>query len=232
MAAQRRSGVFTDIKKNRLYITITGHLTKVQLERFYTDVRFGVADLKPGFDVVNDLSGCTLAALSGLPIFNKITNYLITNKVSRVVRVVNNNKVVFRQILNVGSRMQGYKAIYVESVEEADRELDVPMQAESLRFYLHQKLVKYVLNGEHGEGNLVNISTTGCTIAVPSISLLPGDTISLSVVFEKKDDLLEEVAVDGITVAVDSEGVTVDYIDFDEQLQEQLWHRLVHESSC
>lgn len=70
MAAQRRSGVFTDIKKNRLYITITGHLTKVQLERFYTDVRFGVADLKPGFDVVNDLSGCTLAALSGLPIYS------------------------------------------------------------------------------------------------------------------------------------------------------------------
>lgn len=232
MAVQKQPGVFTDIKKNRLYITITGHLSKEQLERFYTDVRFGVADLKPGFDVVNDLRDCTLAALSGMSTFKKITNYLIINRVSRVVRVVDNSKVVFKQILNIGSRMQGYKAVYVETLEDADRELDLSQESEALRFYLRPKLVKYILNGESGEGQLLNISTVGCTIESPSIVLVLGDIISLSINFEKKENLLDEFSAQGKIVAVDVGEFTLDYIGLDEHQREQLWQRLVDESQC
>jgi hypothetical protein len=63
--------VTVDLKKNRLYITIAGRLNKKDLDGLYTDIRFGVADLQPGFTVINDLTKCTLAALSGLPTFKK-----------------------------------------------------------------------------------------------------------------------------------------------------------------
>lgn len=113
-----------DIAKNRLYITIAGQVSKEDLDRLYTDVRFCVADLRPGFDVVNDLLECPFAALNGIPTFKKIANYLTHNKVGRVVRVIRERNIVFKQIVRVSAGLDGYKAIYVNTLEEADAELD------------------------------------------------------------------------------------------------------------
>ena len=52
-----------DIKRNGLYITLSCDPSKKVLDKVYTDVRFCVADLKSGFDVVTDLSQCTLGHL-------------------------------------------------------------------------------------------------------------------------------------------------------------------------
>ncbi len=101
------SKVITDIEKNRLYITISGRVSKKDLTKLYTDVRFGVGDLQPGFDVITDLSECKLAALSGIPTFLKITNYLIDNNVGQVIRVLKKNSLIFRQALNLAAKRTG-----------------------------------------------------------------------------------------------------------------------------
>ena len=183
--------VVANIARNRLYITIGDKLTKENLDKLYTDIRFCVADLTPGFDVVNDLSGCKLAALSGIPTFRKITNYLVTNGVGRVVRVIDERKIVFKQILNFAARIQGYSAIYVNTLEEAETKLIETQQRDGLRFYLHSQTVKYKIGETEGEGHLLDISTSGC--AIKSATLLPvvDESISFSTKFNKQENLIE-----------------------------------------
>ncbi len=119
--------VVADMAKNRLYITISeAKLTKKNLDNLYTDIRFYVADLKPDFDVITDVSACSLGALNGLPTFNKIADFLVDNKVGKVIRVVDEQKVLFKQFLNITAKMQGYSARYVNSLAEAEEELNKP----------------------------------------------------------------------------------------------------------
>lgn len=123
MENRKKLRVAADLKKNRLYITIAGRLNKKDLDGLYTDIRFGVADLKPGFDVITDLSECTLAALSGFTTFNKITNHLLASDVGKVIRIIDERRIIFKQILNSAARIKGYTPIYVKSLEEAEKEL-------------------------------------------------------------------------------------------------------------
>ena len=48
--------VKADIIENRLYFKFSGKAEKDDLDKLYTDVRFLVADLTPGFDVIKDFS--------------------------------------------------------------------------------------------------------------------------------------------------------------------------------
>ncbi len=123
MGKQKTQNAKADLKKNRLYITIVGRLNKKDLDGLYTDIRFCVADLQPGFDVITDLTECTLAALSGFSTFNKITDHLHANEVGRVIRIIDERRLVFKQILNSASKLKGYTPIYVKSLEEAENKL-------------------------------------------------------------------------------------------------------------
>jgi len=64
------------------------------MDNLYTDIRFCVADLRPGFKLITDLSDCTLLSLRGLPTFNKRANHLISNKVAKVIRIIDIRKKV------------------------------------------------------------------------------------------------------------------------------------------
>lgn len=44
-ASSSKMKVRVDMRKNRLYCTVAGKITKADMEKFYTEVRFGVADL-------------------------------------------------------------------------------------------------------------------------------------------------------------------------------------------
>jgi hypothetical protein len=107
--------VKADISKNRLYFTIAGQAVKEEMDKLYTDVRFCVADLKPGFDVISDLSECNIGYLSGVPTFRKIMNFLITKEVGDVVRIINGKSLIFKQVLNLSSRICGYKPLCIHS---------------------------------------------------------------------------------------------------------------------
>jgi hypothetical protein len=221
-----------NITQNRLYITIAGKLTKENLDRLYTDIRFCVADLTPGFDVVNDISECTLAALSGIPTFKKITNHLITSRVGKIIRVIDEQKTVVKQVINFASKVQGYSVIYVNSLEEAENKLVESQQREGLRFYLLSQPVKYRLGEAEGEGYISDISTSGC--AIKSATLLPAveESISFSTTFNKQENLIENFEILARVARVEEESFSIKFETLDDEQKESLWERLVHESQC
>lgn len=226
----KRSSATANIKKNILHITIAGTLSKKNLDKLYTDIRFCVADLKSGFDVVNDLSGCSLAALSGIPTFKKITNHLIDNDVGKVVRVIDERKIIFRQILNVAAKMQGYKATYVNSLEEAEEELIHAQKQDGLRFSLLGQPVVYTVDGKEGIGEISDISVSGCAIKHESIDSTMNELISLSTTFQKDENLLKVFETEAKVVWVERNKFAVKFQRVGDDLKEQLAERLVYES--
>ena len=66
-----------NIAKNRLHITMSGNVDSKSLEKLYTDIRFCVADLKKGFEVISDISQCNILYVSSFPNYKKIIDYLI-----------------------------------------------------------------------------------------------------------------------------------------------------------
>ena len=119
-----KAKVVTDIKKNRLYIVFDSGVKKNDVEQIYTDIRFGVSDLEPGFGVINDLSNATIGHLSGAPTFKKISEFLCANKVGKVIRVMGGTSILFKQISKLSDTINGYKPEYATTVEEADQLLD------------------------------------------------------------------------------------------------------------
>jgi hypothetical protein len=219
-----------NIARNRLYITIAGKLTKENLDKLYTDIRFCVADLTPGFDVVNDISGCTLAALSGIPTFKKITHHLVTSRVGKIIRVIDERKTIFKQVLNFASKVQGYSVIYVNSLEEAENQLIKSQHRDGLRFYLHSQPVNYKICDTEGEGYILDISTSGC--AIKSATLLPvvDESISFSTKFNKQQNLIEDFEILARVVRVEEDSFSIKFETMADEQQESLWERLVHES--
>lgn len=120
VAAKSKLKVKVDIPKNWLIFHYSGQINKKQLNSLYTDVRFCVADLKPGFHVISDFSQCSLANLNCIPVLSKIMNYLIENKVAEVIRIIQEGSLIHTQLTNYSIRRQGYKPTYVRSFREAE----------------------------------------------------------------------------------------------------------------
>jgi hypothetical protein len=112
-----------DIQKNTIYIKLTGNIRKKHLESLYTDIRFCVADLQPGFTVINDLSEATIGHLSGIATFKKIMAYLASCKVGAVIRIAGKSSLIIKQVMRISALIQGYTPIYASNMEEAERKL-------------------------------------------------------------------------------------------------------------
>lgn len=116
----RRSSVTANIGENRLIITLNGVLSKKDAEAIYTDIRFCVSDLQPGFSVITDMTGCRFGHLSGIPTFRKIVDFLAEKNVGTIVRVVGCATVVFRQIERLTKANEKYEVHYVKTLQEAE----------------------------------------------------------------------------------------------------------------
>lgn len=224
--------VVADIKKNRLYFTVTGKVTKRGLEKLYTDVRFCIADLKPGFDVISDLSGCTLAALNGIPTFRKIMNYLITNGVGEMVRVIHKNQFIFRQMINLASRSQGVKPISVTTLEEAEEQLANAIKRNGLRFHLHQQAIEYTRGDEKGKASIFNISTSGCAVVSATLQPSVGEEILIQIDFTKQDRSSGIFKSKARVLRGESNTFAAEFMDLKNDQKEQLWECLVNASRC
>lgn len=110
-----------NIKKNRLLVTIAGNVDGKSLEKLYTDIRFCVADLKEGFEVVSDISRCNLIYITGMPVYKKIIDFLIANKVGAIVRIIKKDNVSFRQLVNFSEKIHCYRSIYADNKEDAEK---------------------------------------------------------------------------------------------------------------
>jgi hypothetical protein len=118
------SNVVVDTEKNRLTMSLAGTVCKEEIERIYADLLVCVPELTPGFNVVTNLTQCKVGHLSGLTAFKQIMEYLIENKVGKIVRVVGKAKIVFNQISRITEHLQGYKVVYVSTLREAEEEFN------------------------------------------------------------------------------------------------------------
>jgi hypothetical protein len=117
----KSSKVSADLKKNRLSIILIGVLSTKGMEGIYTEIRFCVADLKPGFEVMTDLTQCKIAHLGGLGTFGKIKEFLSAKEVGPVIRIVKKNQLVFNQISRVADMTSKYRPHYVSTLAEAEK---------------------------------------------------------------------------------------------------------------
>ena len=225
------SKAVANIAQNRLQVTIVGNLSRKNLDQLYTEIRFCVADLRPGFGVITDLSNCSIASLSGIPTFRKISNYLITNKVGAVVRVIDKKRVVFRQLSNFTAKTKGYKADTCYSLEEAEAALSHAQKRDDLRFVLYEQAVKYSGGTLRGTGVVNDLSTGGCAInttdEVPAVL----DKISISLEFDEHHEIETVFEFKAEVIWVERGSFGVKFEDMENEQKEQLWERLLYESN-
>jgi hypothetical protein len=126
------STVSANIKKKRLYITLRGIIPKKEAERLYTDIRFCVSDLEPGFAVITDLTQCRIGHLSAIGTFRKIMHFLLEKQVGQIIRIIGEAKVIYLQMLKLSDKTQGYEPKYVATLEEAETLLDQLVKKESV----------------------------------------------------------------------------------------------------
>lgn len=125
------STVTANIKKRRLYITLKGIIPKKEAERLYTDIRFCVSDLEPGFAVITDLTQCRIGHLNAISTARKIMQFLLEKKVGTIIRIIGQGKVIYLQMLKLSDKMNGYDPKYVATLEEAEKLLDELSKEES-----------------------------------------------------------------------------------------------------
>lgn len=229
MTGLLKAKIKTDIKKNRLYITLPTSVNTKELERIYSDIRFGIADLKPGFDVVTDLSNCSVGHLSAVPLLWKITSYLTAHQVGRVVRVVGNMGLILRQLIALSVKFQCYKPVYVLTMEEAEEELRCPIKPDGLRFQLHDRQVDYQVNDQQIKGKIIDISTSGCAIRGKTDNLSAGMLLSVGFELGNSEGMLSSYSLQAKVVRVHHDMFAIQFTGMDDIQKRQLYESLTYE---
>lgn len=224
------SRVSADIQKNRLLITLPSKVSRNELEKVYTDIRFCVADLKPGFDVITDLSRCTLGHLNGLGTFRRIMDYLTARQPGEVIRVVGSMSLLFRQLIMFASRFQGYKPVYVTTLEEAEERLGKAIRRDGIRFHMLRKEVEYTRNLETDRGLLVDISTSGCAVQGPVETLAAQAELTIVIPLHKDPENLCSFRLPAQVVRVEENLFAARFLDLDEAQRADLYQCLIFEA--
>jgi ADP-heptose:LPS heptosyltransferase len=112
--------VASDRSTNRLYITLWGILSKDEAKAAYANIVREVGKLKPGFDVINDISQLIKADWGGIKTLREIMAFLRNREVRAVIRVVGSSKNSLLQFAKATLGFLGYKPRFVPSLKEAE----------------------------------------------------------------------------------------------------------------
>jgi len=123
IARMGESIVKADVAKNRLYLSAEGFLTPEQNQESGDRVIAELNKLKPGFDMITDLSKMEVTTQEGLQTFARLSKSFEAMNRKRSI-VVMDDAIARMQIGRTG-RETGRQAEYAASVEEAERILDV-----------------------------------------------------------------------------------------------------------
>lgn len=113
-----------DIQKNRLYITLAGILSFEDAKRAKELIEIEVNELKPDFDLVNDISKFIRGDDNAGIILKEIMVLLIQKKVNRIVRIVGASKAGLIQFANNSLPIDSYRLSYLPTMEEAENFLN------------------------------------------------------------------------------------------------------------
>ncbi len=210
-ALAKRNTVRIDTQKNRLYCKCVGNVGKEDIDSYFTEIRFAVADLKPDFSLILDLTEVSYGHISAVSTLTKIMQYLIAHGVNHVVRVVDDRQLINLQFQNFAVSRQGYEATHVNSLAEADAFLDNNSKRAHIRIKLRNKAVAYSLPNEKASGQLLDISLGGC--AITTARPLPEAGESIRVRFSLQGKKNEEIwfELDGRIVRHIDGGFTVTF---------------------
>lgn len=221
--------VHADIKNNLLKITFANDFKKRDLERLYTDVRFAVADMQPGFIVIADYSDCNLVNLDSLPVFGKLIQFLISNNVSEVIRILPKTKLFKTQIINFTSQCSAYHPIVTYTADDAKKILDTIIPRKGIRLFPKNYLVTYRSGKISATACLSDISYSGCAIITRSD--LPENDAIIALEFNspeirKSGDVMQ---IQGRVVRVDAKGFAVQFSDSEKERNKDFWALVVEE---
>ncbi len=127
--------------KNRLYMQLKGFMEDDEMHAAAEVLIIEVNKLRPGFDVINDISECKPATKQGSLEIARCQKYVIEHGVRHVMRVLGTNAITRMQFSRT-SKEAGSEAVTeeVSSFEEAEKRLDTLLIQEKLE---QQRKKKY-----------------------------------------------------------------------------------------
>jgi hypothetical protein len=115
--------IHADIAKNRLYLVLDGFFQDDEIPKAADKCISEASKLKPGFDVINDISNFKPASPKGAEEIKRAQIYVKQNGVRRVIRVVG-EAVLAQAQFDRQSKGSGLAADTAATVADAERILD------------------------------------------------------------------------------------------------------------
>jgi len=110
------------VEKNRLYINLSGHLDEEEQRAASLAIISEAGKLKPGFDLVTDISSLRPTDEAGLKQLARVQEFLRDHGLRRAIRITG---IVLSEIqMERTGREVGYISLTAVSLEEAERILD------------------------------------------------------------------------------------------------------------
>jgi hypothetical protein len=114
--------VRADVRKNRLYVVLAGFFDDDDARQAADEVIQEIKSLRPGFDVINDISGFRPATQKGAREMVRAQRFARAAGVDRVIRIVPSETIGSIQFART-SKQAGYEADTAVSIAEADKML-------------------------------------------------------------------------------------------------------------
>ncbi len=213
-----------DVVENRLYFKLSGDFAKEEIDKQYSDITFLVADLAP---TTENEEGSNAATAN--PKASKLKNYLITNGLGEVVRVINGNSLLVEQSKYLSSGSSGVIPVYAKLSAEARDHLVGPKR-NGIRFYVNKIPISYLTPKTCGTGRLVNISTGGCSVESITTPLKPGEELVMRITFVNQDLSIEEFQVKARVIGGDHDSFAAKFLELTDDQKHQLWKCLIRGS--
>lgn len=223
----KKSKIETNFKENCITLTFSSVVKKKDLNSIYTDIRFDAADLKPGFIVIADFSRTKIMYLNAIGVFRNIFNFLITKDCGDIIRVLQDSRVLHKQLLNLVLLAPSHVPNYAPTVEAAQAKLKKMQKRDGIRFSLLQKPIEIIVGEQKYSGGIKDISTSG--VAILTDQFKPEKDSTVKVVFDLKNSKKEEMnfSIQSRVVRVEEDLFAITYVDIDDVTKQNLWNCIV-----
>lgn len=160
-------------------------------------------------------------------------DHLVISQVGQVVRVLGKKRLLFRQFVRIATIFQRYSTSYDATLEEAEDKLANFARRKGLRFLLHRHQIEYRTYQEVGQGLVVDISQSGCTVQAATVPLTPAMQIFVKIKFyQGEDNPVVLFTIVANVVRAKDDTFAVQFLDLDEGQQEVLFKCLAFETRC
>ncbi len=112
-----------DAKNNRLYITLSGVISLADARKIQEEMFKEVAELQPGFDIINDMSKFIRGEDAAGVILQNIISHLSEKKARQIIRIVGPSKTGLTQFAK-NTMTDSIEIKYVPTLKEAENLLN------------------------------------------------------------------------------------------------------------